>query len=502
MEGLGDTAEEFLLAFAEGEVGAGAVEELTAVAPEGDDGDVVLEGRCRQLEQVGNQFGGTGNRVEGGVVLSLGGAEGGLLVGNVLEVVVLLALVHLETGVLQAVEQGDGVGAVYVAAAGAAGDEVKGGAAEYGHLFHVLEGKDAVVLQKNHAFQRALAGYGCMGFEVRLVVVGVGFHLRAALDQFQAAGDAYIQFLFAEGSVLEGAHDLFVLEGGTGLEHVVAGGNLLGGVVSAEPVGHDESLEAPLVTKDGGEEVFALGGVGAVEFVVGTHDGPGSGFLDGDFEPLQVNFALGAGADDGVVGGAVGLLVVEGEVLHGGAYVVALDAAHIGGGCLSGHYGILGIVLEVAPVQGMAVDVEGGSQVNIGPVLMHFLAHGGAHAFYQFLVPGAGEEGADREVGAVVGVLVAGTGRVDAETRRPVGQHDGGNAEAGDGVGGTCGAGDDVLRGAHDGRGAVIAGHTHADDKVCFFFQGHGLENLLHGRSGQLGFTALAACKGQYGGGE
>ena len=112
------------------------------------------------------------------------------------------------------------------------------------------------------------------------------------------------------------------------------------------------------------------------------------------------------------------------------------------------------------------------------------------------------QQGADGEVRAVVGVVISRTRRVDAKTGGAVGQHDAGNAQAGDGVGGAGGSGNDVLGGAHYGTAAVIAGHAHANHHVDFFFQGHGFEDLLHGGSGQLGFSAFATGKSHYCGGK
>ena len=412
-----------------------------------------------------------------------------------LQIDVLLALVHLKTGVLEAVQEGNGVGAVHVAGPGAAGDEVIGGAAEYGHFLYVLQRQHTVVFQKDHAFQGALAGNSSVGLEVRLVGVGIALHLGAALDKLQAAGDAYVQFCLREGTVLDGIHDLLVLQGSAGLQHVVAGSHLGGAVVTAEPVGHHEALEAPFVTKDGGDEVPALGSVSTVNLIVGAHDGPGIGLLHGNLDTFEVNLALGTGADDGVVARTVGFLVVVGEVLDGGAYVVFLDTAHVGSGCLAGYHGVFGVVFEVAAVERVTVNVEGGCEVHIGSVLMDFLTHGGAHALYQFLVPGAGQKGADGEVRAVVGVVISRTRGVDAKAGGTIGQHDAGNAQAGDGVGGAGSTRNDILGSAYDGAVAVTSGHAHADDHVHFFFQCHGFENLLHGRCGQLGFSALAAGK-------
>ena len=335
-----------------------------------------------------------------------------------------------------------------------------------------------------------------MGLQVRLVGIGISLGLRAAGDEFQAAADADVQLGLGEGTVLDGVHDLLVLQVGARLEHVVAGGDLLGAVVTAEPVGHHEALEAPFVAEDGGLQVLALGSVGAVDLVVGAHHGPGVGFLDGDLEALEVDLALGARGDDGVVAGAVRLLVVVGEMLDGGAHVVGLDAAHIGGRRLAGDHRILGIVLEVAAVQRVAVDVQGRGEIDVGAVLMDLFTHGLAHVLHQLLVPGRGQQGADGEVRAVVGVLVAFAGRVDAEAGRAVGEDDGGDAQPFDGIGGAGGARDDVLRRAHDGGLSAEAGHAGADDEMDLLLEGHGLEDLVDGVFSELGL-ALAAGEGQ-----
>ena len=501
MEGAGHVVEELALLGGEDEVGAGTVEELAGVAAEGDDGDVIGLGGLGEFQRPGDELARARGGIESGELVGEGSLEGGILFGNMLQRGFLVAFVHVEAGVLEAIQEGHGVGAVHVAGTGAAGDEVEGGAAEYGDVLDVLQGQDALVLEEDHAFQRALAGDGGVGLEVGLVGVGISLGLRAAGDEFQAAADAHIQFVLGEGTVLDGVHDLLVLQVGARLEHVVAGGNLLGAVVAAEPVGHHEALEAPFVAENRGLQVLALGGVGAVDLVVGAHHGPGVGFLDGDLEALQVDFALGARGDDGVVPGAVRLLVVVGEMLDGGAHVVLLDAAYIRRRRLAGHDRVLGVVLEVAAVQRVAVDVQGRGEIDVGAVLVDLFTHGLAHVLHQLLVPGRGQQGADGEVRAVIGVLVAFAGRVDAEAGGTVGEDDGRDAQPFDGIGGAGGARDDVLRRAHDGGFTTEAGHTGADDEMDLLLEGHGLEDLVDGVFPELGIAGLAPGKGQDSGG-
>ena len=81
------------------------------------------------------------------------------------------------------------------------------------------------------------------------------------------------------------------------------------------------------------------------------------------------------------------------------------------------------------------MDVLGRSEQYVGTILEHFVTHGFAYLLDELLVPGAGEQGSDGEVGAVVGLVVTLASGVDAETCRAVGEHRGWNAKACDGVG-------------------------------------------------------------------
>ena len=406
---------------------------------------------------------------------------------------ILLAVVDIEAGVLQTVKQGDGVSAVDITGTGTAGDEVIRGAAEDGDILDVLERQGVgLVLKQDHAFEGGLAGHGGVSGEIRLVTVGIALHLRAAEDELEGALDAEVEVGLGEAAVLDGVDDLLVLQVGTRLEHVVAGTHLGRGVVTAVPVGHHGALVAPFVAQDGGYQVLALGGIGAVDLVVGGHDRPGIGFLDRDFEALEVDFALGAGADDGVVAGTVGLLVVVSEVLDGGTDIVLLDTADIGGGRLAGHERILGIIFEVTAVQRMTVNVQRRGEEHVGAVLVDFFTDGLADILDEFLVPSGSEEGSDREVGAVVGRIVAFAGRVDTQAGRTVSEDDGRDAEALEGAGGAGGAGHDGLGGADDGALAIIAGHAGADDERSLLFKGHGSDNLVDGSLAKLGVPVAA----------
>ena len=63
--------------------------------------------------------------------------------------------------------------------------------------------------------------------------------------------------------------------------------------------------------------------------------------------------------DDDVGHHAAVFLIVGGEVLDAGTDALGLDAVDHRRGQLAGQQGILGEVLEIAPAQGMPLDVHG-----------------------------------------------------------------------------------------------------------------------------------------------
>ena len=123
---------------------------------------------------------------------------------------------------------------------------------------------------------------------------------------------------------------------------------------------------------------------------------------------------------------AVGLLVVQREVLGRGGHAVALHAAHQRSGQVAGQQRILGVVLKVPAAQRVAVDVDGRGQPHADVVLLDLLAGGAAHGLGDLRVPGAGQQAG------------AGEGRghhahlgLDAQARGAVGGHGVGHAEGG-----------------------------------------------------------------------
>ena len=183
-------------------------------------------------------------------------------------------------------------------------------------------------------------------------------------------------------------------------------------------------------------------------------------------------------------------------MLGGYADALALDAVDIGGGNLSGEEGIFGEIFEVAAAEGIAVEVHAGGQQDVSAVFEDFVAHGGGDFADQVRVPGRGEDGADREAGAVVGAVRALADRVDAEAGGAVGYYGLGDAEARDGLGRTGGSGDeDVAGGGH--RAGDHAAPAAADHEGGLLLEGHGGEDFVNVVFAEFGLGGAEDRQGQ-----
>ena len=213
----------------------------------------------------------------------------------------------------------------------------------------------------------------------------------------------------AHARVHRGDGDPPRIHGGLELEHRVrhGSGHLERGahgdarhvVVGAAPVGDDSALIAPLTAQDVLDQVLVLVGVAAVHEVVARHDGLGPRLANDDLEAPEVEFAQRALVNDGVTHQTARLLAVRREVLGTGREARLLDAAHVAGRHRAREVGVLGEVLEVAPAERTALDVEARAEHAAH-------AHGGsllgkrvAELFAEARLPAVGHGHGRREAG-------------------------------------------------------------------------------------------------------
>ena len=182
----------------------------------------------------------------------------------------------------------------------------------------------------------------------------------------------------------------------------------VGRAFARPPVGHEGAGPAPLAAQDGGVEVVVVVVPEAVDLVVAAHDVVGLADLHADFERPQVDFAEGAFGAARIVGVAVGLLVVQREVLRHGGSAGLLDALRHGRRHKPGEERVFGVILEVAAAERIAVNVHAGAEDAVDAAHFHLQPDLIIHRFDQVVVPRAGEQGTDGQQRSVRGETQAG----------------------------------------------------------------------------------------------
>ena len=184
----------------------------------------------------------------------------------------------------------------------------------------------------------------------------------------------------------------------------------------AEVVGEHEALEAPLVTQDVVEQLVTGAGPDSADIVEGGHDRLAAAVLHSDLEGLEVDLTdgllVGPGAQHAA---AVGLLVVESEVLHVGVYAVLLSAQNGVGSHVAAQNAVLGVVLEVTAGESGTVGIHSGSVPAGHAHLVGHLADALAEVIGQIHIPGGGDHNGGGEAdGALAGEVVVDGGRTVA----------------------------------------------------------------------------------------
>ncbi len=274
---------------------------------------------------------------------------------------------------------------------------------------------------------------------------------RRAEYEAQDALHRTVYVAYGESSAADGIDYGAVTLVAARLDHVVACGDLRRGVEASAPVGHDGAVVSPLVAQDIRQQLLVLGGVTSVDVVVRCHYGPRRRAADGIFEVAQIQLAQGALRDSCVVGQTVDLLIVDGEVLDRRSDAGALHPVDICGGRQTRQQRVLGVVLEVAAAERVALQIDARRKKHVDAVLAHLVAYGRTHAAHGIVVPCRREQHAYGEARAVERALVALAAGRYPQPGRAVGQHDRRYAQTLDGVGRAGGSGDDVFGVADDG---------------------------------------------------
>ena len=155
------------------------------------------------------------------------------------------------------------------------------------------------------------AGDGGVGLEVGRVRGGVVQETRRLDDVFEHTAHVAVDVGHVELSTLHAFDDLLDLCGLSRFHQVVTGLYLSDGeksLTDADPVGHHDALEAPVIAQDLRQKVVVAHRELVIDLVVGGHDGPRVTLADGDLEATQIELAGSTLGDAFVDTGTIGLL--------------------------------------------------------------------------------------------------------------------------------------------------------------------------------------------------
>ena len=263
MEGIADVGDKCTLLRDEVELGFDvAVDTLTGLTTDGDDSGIgpahlFVDGNGRETDlRVFLLAHHLGLVPLGGMTLSLELHAG---IGDVFAVDIGQGCARLDASVLQTLEHIDDIRRMDASRACAAGKEVVGVLAKQSDGLDIaFPRQGAVVLQEHDALAGTLAGDGGMGLEVGSVRGGVFVDTRGLDDVFKHTTHVAVDILDIELATLHTLDDLLGLSGLSGFHEIVASLYLTCGgqtFADANPVGHDDALETPVVAQNLGEQV-------------------------------------------------------------------------------------------------------------------------------------------------------------------------------------------------------------------------------------------------------
>ena len=230
-----------------------------------------------------------------------------------------------------------------------------------------------------------------MSLEVGGVRSRIFVETRGLHDIFEHAAHIAIYVGDVEAAVLHTVDDLLYLSRLTGLHQVVAGMHLTGGgqtFADTDPVGHNDTLESPVLTKNLGEQIVVTHRELTIHLVIRGHHCPGIALADGNLEATEIELTGCSLRHTFINRSTIGLLGVYGEVLGRDTCALTLYAIDIGGSNLTGEQRVFRVILEVTAAERITVQVHARTKDDVAAVFFGLVADGLTHLAYQFGVPG------------------------------------------------------------------------------------------------------------------
>ena len=130
--------------------------------------------------------------------------------------------------------------------------------------------------------------------------------------------------------------------------HIHTSQSCLIGGMGPVPVGHDDSLKAPLFFQDIVQKITVFRAIITAKLVVSGHYGQSAAILNGRFKSGQIDLAQGAFIHFHINPVTFIFLVIQGKMLQAGGYIVFLHPADIGNNHLTDQVGVFTHVFEIS----------------------------------------------------------------------------------------------------------------------------------------------------------
>ena len=247
--------------------------------------------------------------------------------------------------------------------------------------------------QRQHAV--VFHQYGTLGGKlrrqcmVRFPIYGSRFgRTHTGVDPFQDVAASLVQRLHRKRAIRNAVQNPTPTNSGiTGHFEVKTCLESLHSVTYGAPVGHHNTVKAPLVAQHIGKQPFVLRAKDAVDLVVGTHQGGRLCPFDDILKRLQIQPAHGVFRSDRVAEKAVILAVVHRKMLHAYTDALTLHTLGLRRRHHTGEQRILAEILKVPSAKGIALDIHTGSEQGMNTVVTRFLSDRLPHSARDVRIP-------------------------------------------------------------------------------------------------------------------
>ena len=182
----------------------------------------------------------------------------------------------------------------------------------------VLPRQGTIVLQHHDTLGSTLTGDGSMCLEIRSIRCRILVETRGLHDIFEHTTHITIHIGDVETTILNTIDDLLYLSGLTWFHQIVTCMDFTGGgqsFTNSDPVGHDDTLESPVLTENLGKQVVVAHRELTIHLIIRSHDCPWVTLSDSNLEASEIEFAGCALRHTLIDRSTIGLLGIDGEML-------------------------------------------------------------------------------------------------------------------------------------------------------------------------------------------